>query len=86
MALRLQALHADGDAQRHGDHRTAPGNHLLERDPMNQQENQKGHYKCGRCSATFETQNELRQHEEQKHASPQNKVEEPQKTRGAGGR
>ena len=59
------------------------------------QGNQRGQYKCGECGQPFQTQNELKQHEEQKHARremrqdktnepEQGKGSEPQKTRGAG--
>ena len=52
-----------------------------------QQQNQKGQYRCNACGQAFQTQNELKQHEEEKHSRQQggqNKMEEPQKTKGAG--
>jgi len=59
------------------------------------QDNQRGQYKCGECGQPFQTQNELKQHEEQKHVRRgmgqdkrnepgQGKREEPQKMRGVG--
>ena len=59
------------------------------------QDNQKGQYKCGQCGQPFQTQNELKQHEGQKHSRPEIKQDkaneaghakgnEPEKTRGAG--
>ena len=50
-----------------------------------QQQNQRGQYKCNACDQAFQTQNELKQHEDQKHSrSGQSSVQEPQKTKGAG--
>jgi DNA-directed RNA polymerase subunit RPC12/RpoP len=59
------------------------------------QDSQRGQYKCGECGKPFQTQNELRQHEEQTHARREMKQDkanepgqgrgsQPQKTRGAG--
>ena len=49
------------------------------------QDNQKGQYKCSQCGQPFETQNELKQHEGQRHARPearQDKTIEPGQVRG----
>jgi hypothetical protein len=59
------------------------------------QDNQKGQYKCSQCGQPFQTQNELKQHEGQKHSRPEMKQDkaneagqvkgnEAEKTRGAG--
>ena len=38
---------------------------------MEQQRNQKGQYKCEDCGKTFQTQNELNQHNSEQHGSKQ---------------
>ncbi len=52
-----------------------------------QEHQSRGQYKCGQCGQPFETQNELKRHEEEKHthgSSGQDKKNEPQRSQGAG--
>lgn len=38
---------------------------------MTKQENQKGQYQCDSCKQSFQTQSELREHEQSQHKSGQ---------------
>ncbi len=51
------------------------------------QEHQKSQYKCGQCGQAFESQSELKRHEEDRHSrgsSNQERKNEPQRSQGAG--
>jgi hypothetical protein len=49
-----------------------------------QHENQKGQYQCASCKQAFQTQNELREHEQSQHKSGQGSRQQDQKTGAAG--
>ena len=51
---------------------------------MTQHQNEKGQYRCS-CGKTFDTQNELRQHDSEQHRPKQEqKTQHEEKTRAAG--